>query len=453
MIAINKEQAMHTRWKRRFWIVPPVLIAVFILVMAPQMKRPPQKVEVSERAVKAMVIKASRLPVIPKAIGYGMTKAARSWEAVAEVSGQVTWVSDELKSGNMISQGTELLHIDNSSYQLALTQAITQLNSLKVKDHATDASLKLEKRSHSLLKKNIERKRKLLKKGIISSSEFEEAERGFWESELSVQNLKNSLAINNAERELLKIQKERAELDLQRTRLIAPFDVRVTSLKINQKQYANKGQLLFSADDIAKVEIEARFPIGKLRPLIEGKSQEQDDDEETDALERVPGAKKLDALVRLRTATHAVEWAARVDRVAGVIDLETQTIGVVVVVDNPYEQARPGKRPPLVRNTFVEVELRKKTQGRLIVIPTSALQNGKKVYVVDQEQRLELRSVKTMLIQDGVAVIAKGIEEGEKIVVSKLVPAIEGMLLDPVEDKKVMKRLKIEAAGNKRLRK
>jgi len=52
-----------------------------------------------------------------------------------------------------------------------------------------------------------------------------------------------------------------------------------------------------------------------------------------------------------------------------------------------------------------------------------------------------------MFIQGGAAAIAKGIEEGETLVVSDLVPATNGMLLDPVEDKKVIKRLKFEATG------
>ncbi|MFC1863695.1 efflux RND transporter periplasmic adaptor subunit, partial [Thermodesulfobacteriota bacterium] len=157
---------------------------------------------------------------------------------------------------------------------------------------------------------------------------------------------------------------------------------------------------------------------------------------------------KLDAIVRLNTATHTVEWEARVDRVAGVVDPQTQTMGVVVVVDKPYEQARPGQRPSLIRNTSVEVELRKRTKDNPVVIPTSAVHEGK-VYVVDQEKRLEIRQVKTSYIQGGSAVIAMGLEKGEILIISDLSPAVQGMLLDPIEDEKVMKRLKMEATGRK----
>ena len=68
---------------------------------------------------------------------------------------------------------------------------------------------------------------------------------------------------------------------------------------------------------------------------------------------------------------------------------------------------------------------------------------------MDKEKRLEIRRVKTAFVQGVSAAISKGLEENEILVVSALIPAVQGMLLDPVEDKKVMKRLKIEATGRK----
>jgi len=434
---------MQRKSFRRLWFIPPVLAGLVMLVVLPKMKRPPQRAKAIERAAKVRVIKAPRVPIVPRVVGYGIAEPARNWEAVAEVPGQVAWLSDDLKSGKIVAEGTELLRIDDSSYQLALIQAETQLSALDVKDQATRASLALEDRSQSLLKQEIERSRQLKKQGVISSSELEKVERDLLEGEVILQNLKNTVAMNVAEQKVLSIQKATANLDLQRTRFATPFDVRITDLKVSQAQYAYKGQLLFSADGLDAVEIVVRFPLGQLRPLIGGAQQP---DEDVPAVWRIPAALKLDALVRLQTATHKVEWDARVDRVSGVIDLQTQTIGVVVVVDNPHERARPGQRPALFRNTFVEVELRKKPEGKAVVIPASALRGGK-VYVMDKEKCLEIRQVKIGFLQGGVAVIADGLEEGEIVVVSDLVPAVTGMLLDPVEDEKVMERLTIEAIG------
>jgi hypothetical protein len=94
------------------------------------------------------------------------------------------------------------------------------------------------------------------------------------------------------------------------------------------------------------------------------------------------------------------------------------------------------------------VELRKKPKGKPVVVPASALHDGK-VYVLDQDNRLEIRPVKSAFTQGGTTAIAKGLEAGETLVVSDLVPATAGMLLDPMVDEKAMKRLKMEATGQK----
>jgi len=68
---------------------------------------------------------------------------------------------------------------------------------------------------------------------------------------------------------------------------------------------------------------------------------------------------------------------------------------------------------------------------------------------MSKEKRLEIRRIKTAFIQGGTAAIAMGLEEGETLVVSDLIPAVQGMLLNPVKDEKVVKRLKMEATGRK----
>lgn len=437
---------MNKNWTRRFWIVPPLLLGFAVLLATPLLKKPPQKATPAERAVKVRIVEATQYPVTGSALGFGAAEPSSSWEAVAEVAGQVVWLSEELKSGKLIARGTPLLQIDDATYRLALRQSEAQLSALEVREQATRATLELETRSQASLEAEVKRKRQLRQQGTVSASELETFERSLLKGEATVLNLKNEVALIGAERDVLEAQTAAAELDLQRTRLIAPFDTRITALKVSRNQYANKGQLLFTADGLEAVEIEARFPVGKLRPLMAGTPSEGDAD--IPAIERTPGAVNLEALVRLRTATHTVEWPARVDRVAGVVDPQTQTLGVVVVVDNPYEQARPGQRPPLVRNTFVEVELRRTLPGKRIVVPAAALHDDK-LRVVNGDNRLELRSVKPGFRQNGAMIIAKGLAPGERVVISDLPVAIEGMLLDPALDEKAVRRLASAVTGRR----
>jgi len=432
------------KFTRRFLIIPPLAIGVAVILFAQAMKSPPKKVEVAERAVKVRAIKISKIDIIARAIGYGTMRPGRTWDAVAEIFGQVSWVSDELENGRLVAAGTELLRIDDSVYRLTLEQINAQLNVSRTKDRITGVSIVIEERSLGLLKKDLKDKRALFKKGAVAITTVDTAQQQVYAAEAKLQNLRNSLYINAAERDVQKAQKALAEFEISKTILKAPFDVRIIEVKANLAQFVNKGQMLFSADGVATAEVEAQFAIGKLRPLIgsAGKSPAV----LTKAIDKVPGALSLNAVVRLKTGTHNIEWAGRVDRVAGAIDPQTQSIGVVVVVDAPYQHAEPGKRPPLIRNTFVEVELRGQPRPRQVVIPTSALHEGR-IYVLDEVNRLEIRRVNVQFSQDGYTVLAKGLKTGERIVVSDLVPAVEGMLLEPVEDKKAKKRLIEEATG------
>ena len=436
---------MHLNlWLKRAIILIPVTIGIAAVVFAPQQKDSPKKTKVAEPATKVRMLKPLHQEVSPKVVGYGTSAPLRSWEAVVEVSGRIIWVSEDLREGKMIPKGTELLRIDDSEYALVLSQINAQLNTSNVKAETTRRSLAIEQRSHTLLEKEIARQQKLQSKGVLASSALEAAMRDLIKADATLQNLKNTLSINEAEREILKVQGELAELDLARTRMVAPFDVRIVSINAHEAHFASKGQLLFSSDATDKTEIEARFPIGQLRPLIASKENRQ--------AGKHPGALGLDAIVRLRTSTHTVEWEAKVKRVAGQIDRQTQTIGVIVVVDDPYGKARPGQRPPLIRNTFVEVELRGKPKGKQVIVPISAIHENK-VYLLDEEDRLDIRKVKVAFTQGRYAVLAGGVMPEEKLVVSDLIPAIQGMLLEPIVDKKTRKMLMMEVSGQENTKK
>jgi hypothetical protein len=80
------------------------------------------------------------------------------------------------------------------------------------------------------------------------------------------------------------------------------------------------------------------------------------------------------------------------------------------------------------------------------VVPRSAFHNGR-LYVVSADSRLDIRPVTTGLVQGDLAAIDRGIEPGERIVVSDLIPAVAGMLLAPQSDDELLARLKAEAAG------
>jgi len=119
---------------------------------------------------------------------------------------------------------------------------------------------------------------------------------------------------------------------------------------------------------------------------------------------------------------------------------------VYVAVDDPYLKVEGGVRPPLLKNMYAEVELRGQPRKPEVVVPRSAVHSGV-VYVADKDDRLDFRAVESHSPQAGFVAVSAGIDEGERVVLSDVVPAIKGMKLEPVVDEEALGRLKAEALG------
>ncbi|MCK5167819.1 MAG: hypothetical protein KAQ66_10870, partial [Rhodospirillaceae bacterium] len=152
-------------FKRKLLILPPLAIGIVAILLAPMIMSKPEQVEVVERAVKVRTIKVTPLAVVPRTVGYGTVKPARTWDAVAEISGQVTFVSEELKDGRTVPAGTELLRIEDITYRLALAQVEAQRQSSDVKDKTSRASLAIAERELKILSDEYKRKKDLADKG------------------------------------------------------------------------------------------------------------------------------------------------------------------------------------------------------------------------------------------------------------------------------------------------
>jgi hypothetical protein len=115
------------------------------------------------------------------------------------------------------------------------------------------------------------------------------------------------------------------------------------------------------------------------------------------------------------------------------VDPKTRTMGVVVAVDRPFEKIIPGRRPSLSKGMFVQVVLRGRSLGPRVVVPRGAVRDGA-VLVVDDASRLRRQSVQILFDQGDFSVIASGLEPGQQVVLSDLVPAVSGMLLEAQPD-------------------
>lgn len=451
------------RWWKQLLIIPPILIGAAAMVFAIQGKEAPVKKPIAEVANKVRVIEVPAAALVPRALGFGTVQPDKVWEAVAQVSGKIIEIHPQLKKGALLPSGAILLKIDPTDYELTVERikadiraAEARIAEARAREKNSRASMSIENQSLKIAERELARKRNLAKRGVGSQAAADQEERSLLSMRQSVQGMQNSLNLIpteirrlSAEIAALRTQLANAELDLTRTIVTNPFDSRIASVGVELTQFASKGQVMASADSIAVAEVTAQVAIDKMVQLIAGRDLSAVNiNNVTENLTNVLG---LTPIVRLRTGDFATEWEGEVVRVSDSIDPQTRTIGVIVAVKNPYRLSTGNSRPPLSKNMYVEVELRGRPRAQEVIVPRAALHDGR-VFVVTQDNRLEIRPLTTLFRQGRLVVVKSGLKAGERIVVSDLIPAINGMLLDPITDVEAGKALIAEAGGEGAIR-
>lgn len=438
---------------RRWLFLVPLGIGVAAAVWLLRSGQDPEHLPEREVARPVRVIEAPSLAAVPRAVGYGSVEPGTTWQAIAEVGGRVVEVHDRLEVGAILRAGAVLLRIDRTDYDLALAEAKAdhqateaQLTELEAREENARASLAIEREAFDLAMAEFERQEKLAAQGAVSRSALESQKRSTLAQRQRVQAEANMLNLVPAERQVLQARLERlrslifaAERDIERTTVILPLDGRIAALATELGQVATPGQVLVEADGITVAEVAAQVPVSHMRGLIPA----------ADSLGAEITAGNLSDLFTIRATVRHPEvagvWPARFARVSPTIDPRTRTVGIIVEVDEPYRRAQPGIRPPLVKGMFVEVVLSGRPRDA-VVIPSGAVHGGA-VYVAADGNRLARRPIEVSLSQPSFLVVAEGIEAGDRVVVSDLFPAIEGMLLDPVDDVAALAALAADATG------
>lgn len=423
----------------------PVAAGVALLFLAMSARKPPTQASPEERATPVRVMELKAQEFTPTVRGYGTVAPERTWRAVAQVSGRIAHLEPNLKKGAILRKGTEVIKISPRDYELAVAEAEAnleaakaQLAELKVKEKNAKGSRDIENRSLKLKEADLQRKQQLAARKTVSQLTVEQAENAVLSQQARLQDIENTLRlspvqIDAQERQIdvLEAKLETAKLNLERTRIALPFDARIAEVNVETTQFVNAGTELATADGIDVAEVSAQIPFSAFRKFAgiavpENFSPPAITDNET--VRRFIEKLGWTAKVLITQDGRGLSWPAKLVRTSDSLDPKTRTVGAIVAVEDAYKRARVGQRPPLVKGTFVEVILSGKPLRDSIVVPRSVVHQGQ-VYVVTPDSRLEIRPVKVSLEQGEAALISEGLKPGERIVLSNLAPAVNGMLL------------------------
>jgi len=455
MITRLKERSPH--W-RRLIIIPVIAVGILLTLVLVKTRRVAGKKVVAERVTSVRTVEALSMAIVPRAIGYGYIQPDQVWDAVAEVPGKVVEVHPDFKRGAILAAGEILVRIDpaesgyvreQSEAEIRRFQAL--ISKLDQSEKDTRRQLEVEQGRLKLAGKELERNQRLVSQGVISQSELDTQEKSYLAQRNAVQNFQSILNSLPAERASLQAQLASARsrtagarLDEERTVIRTPFDCRLSATRVELGQAVSMNQVVAQLDSLDEHEASVQVPLHAFRNLLpDGLMPAGDGGVRMTAVRRFLG---MDAVIRVRTSGADMEWIGHLARISDSVDTSTRTVGVFVAIDNAIMRPQDDKRVPLMKNMYAEVELLGKPTRPYIVVPRNAVNEGV-VNVLGADDRLERRTVSVAFVQSSFAAVESGLEPGEQVVVSELVPAIQGMLLDATLDERLQRRLADEATA------
>jgi RND family efflux transporter MFP subunit len=310
----------------------------------------------------------------------GRTQAVSTVDVRARVTGYLD--KAQFQEGSDVKKGTVLFEIDSRPYQAEVAKAEAEVHRWEARRERAQAAIR--------------RAERLIAAKAMSQEEFELL-RG------ELEDAQGSIGVARASLDL-------AKLNLDFSKVVAPLDGRIGRCLVTPGN-------LVKADETLLATIVSRDPMFVYFDL----------DERT-ALRlmrtfRPPAA--VPALMGLPDE-EGYPRKGTVDFVDNRIDADTGTLKVRAVFPNAGGALVPG--------LFVRVRLLTGDARKALLVPEQAIQEdqGERfLYVVDQENKVVRRELTVGTIQDGLRVVEKGLQPGERVVVRGLQMALPGMTVTP----------------------
>ncbi len=371
-------------------IIAISIIAVGILAstILSKFKKPPVKIKEQLPAplVKVTTLKSQDVQMIVH--GNGTVEAKLEVEIVPQVSGKVTFVHLQFRPGGFVRAGETIFQIDPRDYALAVQQAEAGVAEAQVR-------LELEEAE-----------------GEVALQEWEQLNPGT-EPISGLVLRKPQIAQARAKLNSAKATLAVARLNLERTKVVLPVNVRIVEKTIDLGQYITSGRTIGRAYGMDAVEINV--------PL---------EDHEL-AWFDVPGGfngdnskKGSKVIIKTKFAGSEHRWQGHVVRTTGEVDRKSRFVNIVVEVPEPFDAA--GAKPQLLPGMFVEVLIMGRQLEDVFAVPRYALHNGDQAWVVSN-QTLHIKKLEIIRLDENFAYVSDGIEDGIEIILSSLDTVVDGM--------------------------
>jgi RND family efflux transporter MFP subunit len=244
------------------------LAAIAILLVV---TRPGKAPELQEAVAPRVLVAAAGLHDLqPVETLSGRLEPARRAALHFELSGQVR--ERPVEPGQKVRQGEPLLVLATGDYQDALVEAEAQLEQERRDIQRDRELLQLSQRNYTLQKNDLERLEQLGADSLVSKSRLDEARIKLIQLQSDVARLKAGVGSAESRLALKQAAGNRAARNLERTRLLAPFDGMVNSVTAQVGDYVTPAKTVVELIDATELDLYVELRGEVAQSLVQGQA-------------------------------------------------------------------------------------------------------------------------------------------------------------------------------------
>jgi len=377
--------------KRVYLPIVILLASLLAMVALIALKKAPEEKELEQLAplVKVEPIQFESMQL--EVDSHGLVKPKYQTQLVAQVGGEISFVAPEFVRGGFVIKGQVLARIKDSDYKAFVIEAQAALLSAQAGLQQEEALGAVAKDEWSRIK---DRKPTALSLRLPQ------------------------LAQEQARVKAAEAALARAESNLARTEIRAPFHALIDARNVGLGTYVNPGSNVGEVFSVSEAEIRLPVADSQLQFLVNG---------------GVGSEVELTG----ELAGKSTSWQAKIVRTEGVIDAQSRMAYLVAQLVNPYGLQVPSETDaklsqttthPLKFGSYVQASVKGIVVPKAALLPRHLMSDGR-VPVLTDDNKLSLKKITLLREQGTMIVITDGVSDNDQLIVSALQYPVEGMAL------------------------
>jgi RND family efflux transporter MFP subunit len=383
-------------------------LLAFFLVVKPRLlspgeeaseSKPEESIRPAEAPLPVQVVTVSRRDLVIKLRSPAEAVTDRKTVMKTEVSGRIKAL--HVEEGRFIRKGDLLVELDDREYSLELEKAeasrLKVLSELMLEKQFAEPSQKAEESYAAEIenaRREYEKSYSQYRQGLLSEDEWEEAFKRYEMVLIESGQKKEEIMAATKGLTLQEINVKKARLNLEKTKILAPFEGVVTDIKVTEQQQVSAGSELFTLVNTSRVHVQAKV------------------------LESEIGKMRVGREVDLKFSAYPEDvFKGRVKAVSPLVNSDDKTCRVIISIVRSDRVIKPGMH--------ADVEIEAAIHKDRLLVPREAIvvRSGKKMVFVVEDGRARRRYIETGLENEDFAEVLEndeegaGLKEGETVIV------------------------------------